>query len=121
MTQPDDPLKTAREEACAAYWLKRYRKALRLLTPLAEQGDIESQLLMYRIYRYGQGRAPDMARASYWLEQAIAQAERTKKDERRRIPSSFPFSRVPGLSAESIDRLSQVRPETLGQAAFIEG
>ncbi len=48
---------------------------MRLLTPLAEQGDIASQLLMYRIYRFGQGRTTDMARASYWLEQAIAQAE----------------------------------------------
>jgi tRNA uridine 5-carboxymethylaminomethyl modification enzyme len=47
--------------------------------------------------------------------------ERSKKNERRRIPSAFPFARVPGLSAEAIDRLSQVRPETLGQASRIPG
>ena len=34
-----------------------------------------------------------------YLRQAMAQAERSKKNERRRIPSAFPFSRVPGLSA----------------------
>jgi tRNA uridine 5-carboxymethylaminomethyl modification enzyme len=56
-----------------------------------------------------------------YLRQATAQAERSKKNERRRIPSAFPFSRVPGLSAEAIDRLSQVRPETLGQASRIPG
>jgi tRNA uridine 5-carboxymethylaminomethyl modification enzyme len=33
----------------------------------------------------------------------------------------FPFARVPGLSAEAIDRLTQVHPETLGQASRIPG
>jgi tRNA uridine 5-carboxymethylaminomethyl modification enzyme len=56
-----------------------------------------------------------------YLRQAMAQAERAKKNERRRIPSTFPFARVPGLSAEAIHRLSQVRPETLGQASRIPG
>ena len=56
-----------------------------------------------------------------YLRQAIAEAERSKKNERRRIPSGFPFADVPGLSAEAVDRLSQVRPETLGQASRIAG
>jgi tRNA uridine 5-carboxymethylaminomethyl modification enzyme len=56
-----------------------------------------------------------------YLRQAMAHAERSKKNERRRIPSAFPFARVPGLSAEAVDRLSQVRPETLGQASRIPG
>jgi len=56
-----------------------------------------------------------------YLRQAIAQAERSRKNERRRIPSTFPFARVPGLSAEAVHWLSQVRPETLGQASRIPG
>jgi tRNA uridine 5-carboxymethylaminomethyl modification enzyme len=56
-----------------------------------------------------------------YLRQATAQAERAKKNDRRAIPNAFPFSRVPGLSAEVIERLSQVRPETLGQASRIPG
>ena len=56
-----------------------------------------------------------------YLRQAVAQAERSRKNERRRIPSTFPFTRVPGLSAEAVHRLSQVRPETLGQASRIPG
>ena len=56
-----------------------------------------------------------------YLRQAVAAAERSKKHERRRIPIGFPFARVPGLSAEAVDRLSQVRPETLGQASRIPG
>jgi tRNA uridine 5-carboxymethylaminomethyl modification enzyme len=56
-----------------------------------------------------------------YLKQATAEAERSKKNERRRIPREFPFGRVPGLSTEVVQRLSQVRPETLGQASRIPG
>jgi tRNA uridine 5-carboxymethylaminomethyl modification enzyme len=58
---------------------------------------------------------------SGYLKQESARAERSKRDERRRIPSSFPFARVPGLSAEVVHRLTQVKPETLGQASRIPG
>ena len=56
-----------------------------------------------------------------YLKQEHARAERARREERRCIPGDFPFSRVPGLSREVIHRLSQVRPETLGQASRIPG
>ncbi len=56
-----------------------------------------------------------------YLKQEAALAERTRRDGGRRIPGNFQFSGVPGLSREVIDRLSHVRPETLGQAARIPG
>ena len=56
-----------------------------------------------------------------YLKQEAARAERTRRGERRRIPDGFPFSRVPGLSREVVQRLSQVRPETLGQASRVPG
>jgi len=56
-----------------------------------------------------------------YLKQEQARAERTRREERRRIPGDFPFGRVPGLSREVVHRLSQVRPETLGQASRIPG
>lgn len=37
------------------------------------------------------------------------------------IEVGFPFSRVPGLSAESIERLSRAGPETLDQASRVPG
>jgi tRNA uridine 5-carboxymethylaminomethyl modification enzyme len=46
---------------------------------------------------------------------------RARKDERRGIPHDFPFDRVPGLSREVVQRLLQVRPDTLGQALRIPG
>lgn len=56
-----------------------------------------------------------------YLKQEAARAERTRRQERRRIPDGFTFAGVPGLSREVVQRLSQVRPETLGQASRIPG
>jgi tRNA uridine 5-carboxymethylaminomethyl modification enzyme len=51
-------------------------------------------------------------------KQAVARAQHA---ERRRIPDAFPFERVPGLSREMVQRFSEIRPETLGQAQRIPG
>lgn len=51
-------------------------------------------------------------------EQAVARAQNA---ERRRIPDAFPFERVPGLSREMVQRFTEARPETLGQAQRIPG
>jgi tRNA uridine 5-carboxymethylaminomethyl modification enzyme len=58
---------------------------------------------------------------SGYLEQEASRAERTRRDARRRIASGFPFQDVPGLSREVVERLRQIQPETLGQAARIPG
>jgi tRNA uridine 5-carboxymethylaminomethyl modification enzyme len=51
-------------------------------------------------------------------QQAVTRAQHA---ERRRIPEAFPFERVPGLSREMVQRFSETRPETLGQAQRIPG
>jgi tRNA uridine 5-carboxymethylaminomethyl modification enzyme len=51
-------------------------------------------------------------------QQAVSRARRA---EIRRIPDQFPFDRVPGLSREMVQRFSEARPETLGQAQRIPG
>jgi tRNA uridine 5-carboxymethylaminomethyl modification enzyme len=56
-----------------------------------------------------------------YLKQESARIDRMRRQERRRIPEGFAFARVPGLSREVVQRLSQVRPETLGQASRIPG
>ena len=56
-----------------------------------------------------------------YLRRQESEIERGRKDERRRIPRDFPFDRVPGLSREVVQRLTQVRPDTLGQALRIPG
>jgi tRNA uridine 5-carboxymethylaminomethyl modification enzyme len=56
-----------------------------------------------------------------YLRRQRREVERARRDERRRIPVDFEFDRVPGLSREVVERLFDVRPETLGQAGRIPG
>jgi tRNA uridine 5-carboxymethylaminomethyl modification enzyme len=56
-----------------------------------------------------------------YLKRQESEVERARKDERRRIPRDFPFDRIPGLSREVVQRLNQVRPDTLGHALRIPG
>src|SRR5204863_2815081 len=56
-----------------------------------------------------------------YLRRQESEIERARKDERRRVPFDFPFHSVPGLSREVVQRLSQVRPDTLAHALRIPG
>jgi tRNA uridine 5-carboxymethylaminomethyl modification enzyme len=46
---------------------------------------------------------------------------RAQADERRGIPADFEFRGIPGLSREAVERLSEVRPATIGQASRVPG
>jgi tRNA uridine 5-carboxymethylaminomethyl modification enzyme len=61
------------------------------------------------------------AKYSGYILQQERQMERMKHAELRRIPPEFGFAGIPGLSREIRDKLEQVRPATLGQAARIPG
>ena len=56
-----------------------------------------------------------------YLKQELSRVDRMRRQERRKIPTDFPFMKVPGLSREVVERLLQVHPETLGQAGRIPG
>lgn len=56
-----------------------------------------------------------------YLRQQERMVERLREAERRRIPASFDYRSVPGLSREIREKLERVRPETLGQASRIPG
>jgi tRNA uridine 5-carboxymethylaminomethyl modification enzyme len=56
-----------------------------------------------------------------YLRQEASRAERMRRQEGRPIPAGTEFRFIPGLSNEVVARLTQVRPDTLGQAARIPG
>jgi len=56
-----------------------------------------------------------------YIKRQQAEILRRLRDENRQIPREFAFSGVPGLSTEVVQRLTQVRPETIGQAMRIPG
>jgi len=56
-----------------------------------------------------------------YIEKQKMEIKRMSEMERRSIPATFEFARVPGLGNEAIDVLSRFRPATLGQAARLAG
>jgi tRNA uridine 5-carboxymethylaminomethyl modification enzyme len=50
-----------------------------------------------------------------------ADIARAARDEARRIPENFVYAGVPGLSREVVQRLTEIRPETVGQASRVSG
>jgi tRNA uridine 5-carboxymethylaminomethyl modification enzyme len=56
-----------------------------------------------------------------YLRRQEREVSRLTRDERKRIPAGFDFASVSGLSREVVQRLTQVRPDTLGHALRIPG
>jgi len=78
--------------------------SLDIADPLVDFGSLET------IYRY-----------DGYLRRQGESVERMKRQESKAIPAGFSFEGIPGLSRESVERLSAVRPETIGQALRIPG
>jgi tRNA uridine 5-carboxymethylaminomethyl modification enzyme len=58
--------------------------------------------------------------AGYLAQQQKSMA-RLRADEARAIPAAFDYTACSGLSREMVEKLSRVRPSTLGQASRIAG
>jgi tRNA uridine 5-carboxymethylaminomethyl modification enzyme len=56
-----------------------------------------------------------------YLDQQTKSIERLKRAEQRTIPDWFDYGKVSGLSREMNEKLTRVRPRTLGQASRIPG
>ncbi len=56
-----------------------------------------------------------------YLQQQERHMERMRRSEARRIPEWFDYRKVSGLSREVVEKLTRVRPLTLGQALRIPG
>ncbi|HVT46903.1 MAG TPA: tRNA uridine-5-carboxymethylaminomethyl(34) synthesis enzyme MnmG [Vicinamibacterales bacterium] len=56
-----------------------------------------------------------------YLRRHAADVARARAQETRAIPVHFEYRGIPGLSREVVERLTTVRPETIGQAARVPG
>ncbi|MBU0566464.1 tRNA uridine-5-carboxymethylaminomethyl(34) synthesis enzyme MnmG, partial [bacterium] len=56
-----------------------------------------------------------------YIERQLVQVERLKKLESRLIPKRLDYHNVPSLSTETKQKLSEIRPISLGQAARVSG
>jgi tRNA uridine 5-carboxymethylaminomethyl modification enzyme len=96
-------------------WLRRTDmewEVLRALAPALEEWDpfpeVVEQVCLETKY------------AGY-VERQAAQVERFRRLESRPIPAHFDYRAVPQLRAEAKEKLSRVRPASLGQAGRISG
>jgi tRNA uridine 5-carboxymethylaminomethyl modification enzyme len=62
----------------------------------------------------------DATYANYVFRQAES-ARISEKDEQVMIPDNFDYRSLSGLSNELVEKLTRIRPESLGQASRIEG
>jgi tRNA uridine 5-carboxymethylaminomethyl modification enzyme len=56
-----------------------------------------------------------------YLERELRQIEKMKEIERIRIPREIDYLAIHGLRRESVIKLNEIRPDTLGQASRISG
>jgi tRNA uridine 5-carboxymethylaminomethyl modification enzyme len=56
-----------------------------------------------------------------YLRQQDREVERLQKAESKRIPEDMDYGRMPGLSREIVEKLSRIRPRSIGQASRIPG
>jgi tRNA uridine 5-carboxymethylaminomethyl modification enzyme len=56
-----------------------------------------------------------------YIKRQVELSERMRRLESRRIPSHFSYKDIPGLSREIVEKLEQIRPETIAQASRIPG
>jgi tRNA uridine 5-carboxymethylaminomethyl modification enzyme len=111
-----DYLKTHRHDGDSLHtWLRRTEigwEDLLTLHPALNQAaipaDVREQVVLEAKY------------AGYIARQA-AEVDRFRKLEARPIPATFDYAAVPQLRAEAREKLSRIRPATLGQAGRISG
>jgi len=67
------------------------------------------------------GRVEVLVKYEGYIKRQAAEIEKFKHLERMRIPVDFIYSGLPGLSREIVEKLTCVRPRTLGQAGRVSG
>ena len=69
------------------------------------------------------GICDDIYKIKYegYIQKQLREIERFKNMERVKIPPDFDFSTVHGLSNELKEKLTGIKPTTIGQVSRIEG
>ena len=90
--------------------------------PYISRKDIESLWDGYKsIPHYIKIQIENDARYHSYIIRQKNEIEMVKKDYSVKIPNNFDFNKVNGLSNELVAKLSEIQPQSLDQAARIEG
>lgn len=113
-------------------------KILESLSASPLQNGISFEELLRRpeiTYENSRGLDPERPELSEWVTQQVEvrikydgyikkqlqQVERFKKLERKRLPEQIDYSDIKGLRIEAAEKLTEIRPATMGQASRISG
>jgi tRNA uridine 5-carboxymethylaminomethyl modification enzyme len=94
-----------------------------LLRPSARMADLANDgfELVKPVSRLDMPSVETTLKYEGYLKRQASDIQRRSRDEYRRIPQAFPYGSVPGLSTEVVQRLSHIRPATIGQAMRVPG
>jgi tRNA uridine 5-carboxymethylaminomethyl modification enzyme len=93
----------------------------KLVSGLQGLGMGESQIEEDVLAKEVQEQVEIQAKYSGYIDRQKLEIERNKKQQNLLIPMDLNFSSIGGLSAEIIQKLQSVKPETIGQAGRISG
>jgi tRNA uridine 5-carboxymethylaminomethyl modification enzyme len=80
-----------------------------------------------KLFKTNEGNAGDYKRACVevryagYIEKQQREVEKNKKQNSKKIPKSFSYQGISGLSNEVKEKLEQTKPDTIGSASRIEG
>ena len=66
-------------------------------------------------------RATIESKYSGYIKKQLREVEKTKKQNKKKIPNNFEYSNLAGLSNEVKEKLSNSKPDTIGSASRMEG
>ena len=79
------------------------------------------------LFKYDEPNANDYKRACVevryagYIEKQTREVEKNRKQNSKKIPNTFSYHDIPGLSNEVKEKLERTKPDTIGSAARIEG
>jgi tRNA uridine 5-carboxymethylaminomethyl modification enzyme len=84
---------------------------------LVELADLDSPLQDKQTIR----QIEIQVRYSGYIERQVAEIERLRRSDHVSIPDTIDYQNVRGLSSEVTQKLTEIRPENIGQASRIPG
>jgi tRNA uridine 5-carboxymethylaminomethyl modification enzyme len=88
-------------------------------TELKDLADLDGRLLSFAEDVAEQ--ATILVKYDGYIRRQMEQVERGRNSEATKIPDAFDYQRIPGLSNEVKEKLSRIRPFSVGQASRISG
>lgn len=82
---------------------------------------IESNLCSYNICDEEQMIVENEIKYEGYIQRQTADIQRFKKVEKRHIPPEIDYSKIKGIRREAQEKLSKIRPASMGQASRIPG